>query len=451
MMRSLYSGVSGLKVHQTKMDVIGNNIANVNTVGFKSSTVTFKDVFYQTTQSASGPNETTGTGGQNAKQIGLGVSLGSISKNITSEGGSQRTDNPFDMKLSGDGFFIVNKAGVNYFTRAGAFTTDAAGNLVNGDGYNVMGWQADKDGNVIKDTVSKLTIKTADKLQTAAAKTEKTSFTGNINASDSSFVATKDATGNITGYTGGITMSAQIYDSVGQQYLLTFNVLKTKTANEYTVTPTSLKSADGTDYSKALGIEKDADGKVTKEAAALTTLKFDADTGAVKEPTAPEKLTIKWKDTASSDLTEQDISFDFSGLTSVATETSTHSSSDGKAVGKMTGVGVQTDGRIIAAYSNGDNVCIGQIAVATFDNPAGLEAVGNTMYQTTMNSGTFDGIGEDVSAGGGSITTGVLEMSNVDLSTEFTEMITTQRGFQANSRIITVSDTMIEELTNLKR
>ena len=435
MMRSLYSGVSGLKVHQTKMDVIGNNIAKVNPVGFKSSTVTFKDVFYQTTQSASGPNETTGTGGQNAKQIGLGVSLGSISKNITSEGGSQRTDNPFDMKLSGDGFFIVNKAGVNYFTRAGAFTTDAAGNLVNGDGYNVMGWQADKDGNVIKDTVSKLTIKTADKLQTKAAKTENTSFTGNINASDSSFVS--DGTG---GYTGGITMSAQIYDSVGQQYLLTFNVLKTKTAKEYTVTPTSLKSADGTDRTTAIDTTK-----------AYTTLTFDADTGALKASTATAPLNIDWNGSGITGRTEQKISIDFSGLTSVATETSTHSSSDGKADGKMTGVGVQTDGRIIAAYSNGDNVCIGQIAVATFDNPAGLEAVGNTMYQTTMNSGTFDGIGEDVSAGGGSITTGVLEMSNVDLSTEFTEMITTQRGFQANSRIITVSDTMIEELTNLKR
>ena len=433
MMRSLYSGVSGLKVHQTKMDVIGNNIANVNTVGFKSSTVTFKDVFYQTTQSASGPNETTGTGGQNAKQIGLGVSLGSISKNITSEGGSQRTDNPFDMKLSGDGFFIVNKAGVNYFTRAGAFTTDAAGNLVNGDGYNVMGWQADKDGNVIKDTVSKLTIKTADKLQTAAAKTKKTSFTGNINASDSSFVS--DGKG---GYTGGITMSAQIYDSVGQQYLLTFNVAKTTTANQYTITPTTLKSTDGTDYSAALPTTQ-------------TTLTFDANKGTVTAPADPVDLDINWQGANIAGRDKQTISFDFSGLTSVATETSTHSSSDGKAVGKMTGVGVQTDGRIIAAYSNGDNVCIGQIAVATFDNPAGLEAVGNTMYQTTMNSGTFDGIGEDVSAGGGSITTGVLEMSNVDLSTEFTEMITTQRGFQANSRIITVSDTMIEELTNLKR
>lgn len=435
MMRSLYSGVSGLKVHQTKMDVIGNNIANVNTVGFKSSTVTFKDVFYQTTQSASGPNETTGTGGQNAKQIGLGVSLGSISKNITSEGGSQRTDNPFDMKLSGDGFFIVNKAGVNYFTRAGAFTTDAAGNLVNGDGYNVMGWQADKDGNVIKDTVSKLTIKTADKLQTAAAKTEKTSFTGNINASDSSFVADNNAA---NGYTGGITMSAQIYDSVGQQYLLTFNVAKTTTANQYTITPTTLKSTDGTDYSAALPTTQ-------------TTLTFDANKGTVTAPADPVDLDINWQGANIAGRDKQTISFDFSGLTSVATETSTHSSSNGKAVGKMTGVGVQTDGRIIAAYSNGDNVCIGQIAVATFDNPAGLEAVGNTMYQTTMNSGTFDGIGEDVSAGGGSITTGVLEMSNVDLSTEFTEMITTQRGFQANSRIITVSDTMIEELTNLKR
>ena len=342
------------------------------------------------------------------------------------------------MKLSGDGFFIVNKAGVNYFTRAGAFTTDAAGNLVNGDGYNVMGWQADKDGNVIKDTVSKLTIKTADKLQTAAAKTKKTSFTGNINASDSSFVATKDATGNITGYTGGITMSAQIYDSVGQQYLLTFNVAKTTTANQYTITPTTLKSTDGTDYSAALPTTQ-------------TTLTFDANKGTVTAPADPVDLDINWQGANIAGRDKQTISFDFSGLTSVATETSTHSSSDGKAVGKMTGVGVQTDGRIIAAYSNGDNVCIGQIAVATFDNPAGLEAVGNTMYQTTMNSGTFDGIGEDVSAGGGSITTGVLEMSNVDLSTEFTEMITTQRGFQANSRIITVSDTMIEELTNLKR
>lgn len=449
MMRSLYSGVSGLKVHQTKMDVIGNNIANVNTVGFKSSSVTFKDVFYQTTQTASGPNETTGTGGQNAKQIGLGVSLGAITKNISSEGGSQRTDNPFDMKLGGDGFFIVNKAGVNYFTRAGAFTTDAAGNLVNADGYNVMGWQADADGNVIKDTVSKLQIKTSDKLQTPPAKSTTTKFTGNINASDSSFVATTDATGAITGYTGGITMSTQIYDSLGQEYLLTFNVQKTTTANKYEVTPTGLKSADGTDCSKALGITKDADGNVTTPATKITDFEFNPNTGRLTAPADTVDLNIDWSQVDGKDA--QTLTIDFSALTSVATETSTKSISDGKAVGLMTGVGVQTDGRIIAAYSNGDNVCIGQIAVATFDNPAGLESVGDTLYQTTMNSGMFDGIGEDVSAAGGSITTGVLEMSNVDLSTEFTEMITTQRGFQANSRIITVSDTMIEELTNLKR
>ena len=158
MMRSLFSGVSGLKVHQTKMDVIGNNIANVNTVGFKSSNVTFTDIFYQTTQSASGPNAETGAGGQNAKQIGLGSTLGVISQNITGQGGVQRTDNPFDMMINGDGFFVVNKGGQNYFTKAGNFTTDEAGTLVNGAGNTVMGWQADDDGTIIKDRVSALRI-----------------------------------------------------------------------------------------------------------------------------------------------------------------------------------------------------------------------------------------------------------------------------------------------------
>ena len=164
MMRSLFSGVSGLKVHQTKMDVIGNNIANVNTVGFKSSNVTFTDIFYQTTQSASGPNAETGAGGQNAKQIGLGSTLGVISQNITGQGGAQRTDNPFDMMINGDGFFVVNKGGQNYFTKAGNFTTDEAGTLVNGAGNTVMGWQADDDGTIIKDRVSALRIIAPDNL-----------------------------------------------------------------------------------------------------------------------------------------------------------------------------------------------------------------------------------------------------------------------------------------------
>lgn len=142
MMRSLYSGVAGLKTHQTKMDVIGNNIANVNTVGFKSSQVLFKDVLYQTTQSATGATQN--SGGKNAKQIGLGTSVATISVSHKS-GSAQSTNNPYDLMINGSSFFIVNRAGINYFTKVGAFNTDDAGNLVTGDGDLVMGWQVDPD------------------------------------------------------------------------------------------------------------------------------------------------------------------------------------------------------------------------------------------------------------------------------------------------------------------
>ncbi|MBQ1193015.1 MAG: flagellar hook-basal body complex protein [Lachnospiraceae bacterium] len=145
MMRSLYSGVAGLKVHQTRMDVIGNNIANVNTVGFKSQRVNFSELFYQTTQIASGPNAENGTGGQNAMQIGLGTSVAQISVNITGEGGSQSTGNGLDLKINGDTFFIINDGGAQYYTKAGNFTTDGFGNLVTGSGGYVMGYTAERD------------------------------------------------------------------------------------------------------------------------------------------------------------------------------------------------------------------------------------------------------------------------------------------------------------------
>ena len=154
MRRSLYSAVSGLKAHQTRMDVIGNNIANVNTVAYKSQSMTFSEVFYQTTQTATGPNAESGKGGTNAMQIGLGSSVGSISTAISTEGASERTDNPYDLAISGDSFFIVNSAGNTYFTRAGNFKVDESGALVTSGGANVMGWQVDDDGNVVKDKVS---------------------------------------------------------------------------------------------------------------------------------------------------------------------------------------------------------------------------------------------------------------------------------------------------------
>ncbi len=182
MMRSMYSAVSGLKAHQTRMDVIGNNIANVNTVAYKSQSMTFSEVFYQTTQIASGPNAETGKGGTNAMQIGLGSSVGSISTAISSEGGFERTDNAFDLKIGGSSFFIVNSAGNTFFTRAGNFKVDESGALVTTGGANVMGWQVDESGNAKRDLVSKLYVSSPDVAYTSPERTSSVTVTVNLNA-----------------------------------------------------------------------------------------------------------------------------------------------------------------------------------------------------------------------------------------------------------------------------
>lgn len=473
MMRSLYSGVSGLRVHQTKMDVIGNNIANVNTVAYKSSNVTFSEVFYQTTQAASGANEASQKGGTNAKQIGLGSNVGAISSTITSEGANQRTDNAFDLKINGEAFFVVQSNGKQLFTRAGNFKLDDAGYLVTPTGALVMGWQIDPDsGEVKKDTVSALQPKSSDFMYTMPEATTAYTVTGNINKNDSNFV-NGDA----------VPMSVHFYDSLGNEYTANINVNQSATnVNEFNLTL-------GDIY---------CNNKKTNLVAANTdlgTIAFDANTGkptggtadpvtgdmiyqfeigglsAVADVTAyntaqtandPNFKPLTQEDwdkmfIASTAMTFPAITVDYSGMTSLADETNPGGDfgikgiGGGKPVGKMTGISVAPDGTINGSYSNGDTKILGQIAVATFVNPAGLSKEGDNYYAATLNSGLFDGIGVTINAAGGSINAGVLEMSNVDLSLEFTEMITTQRGFQANSRIITVSDTLIEELVNLKR
>ena len=429
MMRSLYSGVSGLKAHQTKMDVIGNNIANVNTVGFKSSRVTFSELFYQTTQVASGPNADTNTGGQNAKQIGLGTNMGSISVDVTTEGGTQSTGNPFDLKISGDSFFIVSSGGANYFTKAGNFTTDASGNLVTQSGGLVMGYIAETPGAMLQtDQIRPLSIYGAQYTNTPPEVTTAATYSGNINSEDSNFAEGLP-----------ITTFIPVYDNLGYKYEVQVQVTKVS-ATEYTAEATGVYS--GNQLVEDLTAEMSG------------TLTFDGATGLIADGSESSfELTISGKDSFTEPVT-----VDFSSLTCYGNESTIdcvrgdkNGEGAGKAVGTMISVGVQTDGKIVAAYSNGDNEVIGQIAVANFANPAGLEKVGDNLFAATLNSGEFNGIGEDVTAGGGSISSGTLEMSNVDLSTEFTDMIVTQRGFQANSRIITTSDTMIEELLSLKR
>ena len=452
MMRSLYSGVSGLRVHQTKMDVIGNNIANVNTVGYKSSRVTFTEVFQQTTQSATGANAETGRGGTNAMQIGLGTSVGAISSDPTVEGSAQRTDNPYDLKISGDNFFIVNDGSMNYFTKVGAFTTDAAGYLVTQSGFHVMGWQVDPATQDIKrDLVSPLAIETPENLYVEPAATTDNYFTGNIDKTNS----------EVTGE--GLTTSMTIYDKQGYAYTVKYNIVQSEDDDSsYNLTLTDILDTNNKSILTANGGNFDA----TINGGDTVELKFNADTGAF------EYVGSEGNKTFSLDITGlnnnfynegadgESIQVDMSTTTMYAasgkcTVTSVRGDLDGlgagKAAGTLSGVSIGEDGKITATYDNGDTKLLGQISVASFANASGLEKVGDSLYQTTANSGTFDGIGKDPTSGGGSISQGVLEMSNVDLSSEFTEMITTQRGFQANSRIITTSDTLLEELVNLKR
>lgn len=550
MMRSMYSGVSGLKTHQTKMDVIGNNIANVNTVGFKSSSVTFSEIMYQNLSGASGPNALTGTGGVNAKQIGLGVTTGSTSVNITGAGASQTTGRAFDIKLndtnSATSFFIVSNGSGTQFTRAGSFYVDGAGNLcMTSTGYNVMGWQVDPTtGDIRKDTVSALRVMSEKNMTSAPEATVNGRCEG---------VLDKNST-DVTSEAGQ-AMNLSFYDALGYSYVAKFAIKETnRDTGEYTVELTDIldstnksildqtkyDSVTGTydpDYlgdifgavksqtktytpragwttvdatnnifeynatyyrydaaagnlvevtdngggnyvqvpggttktlAEAFGVSPYAtgitmtNGVVTANVSGANyTLKFNPDDGVFDYIGAngQDNVFLNLKDTLGGNFENIDIDFtgtkwfDNGGSSTIGMDKGDvdGKTGTGKKLGDMIGVFVDTNGKIYGSYDNGNTILLGQIAVAQFANAMGLEKVGDNCYTTTLNSGEFDGIGVDITAGGGTMSTGMLEMSNVDLSSEFTEMITTQRGFQANSRIITVSDTLLEELINLKR
>jgi len=810
MMRSMYSAVSGLKTHQTKMDVIGNNIANVNTVAFKSSSVTFQDILYQTTSGASGANALTGVGGVNAKQIGLGVSMASTSVSIETAGASETTGNPFDIKLTDKNttnFFIVNDGSQNLFTRAGSFYVDGVGNLcMTSTGYTVMGWQVDETTNEIrKDTVSALRIMQEKNLTSAPEATTNAVMAGvldendadvqsdngkimNLNFYDSlgyqytarfsikaagedgkykvslssilndnnedmianytaediaklfgSYEEEETTYANLTSVNGEFTVNAdgtitdgintytlnaagdafeysdgttttsytvadvfgtEAADKIADGYTFAFadgsykltkaetttpvsvvdpatrildpatgyitvggveyklndagtafeavdgsgatlsisdifgadavpsgatlafdtsagNYTVTVPASEETVSPTedngvpkftvnadgtitdgtntytlnadgtafeytdgttttsyslvdvfgddaailstddsySLKLADGqysivqksiivepevdTVYSDASlnenfefqddgtikdtrtgtvyeyvsgtefriqgsgetvtadvifnmtenmqqnlgigigqdGLNKDSDYEFSRDETTgefMVTrkvpsyiLEFNTATGVFESiDNDPKSVSLKLGDAIgdgnfNKNGNFENISIDFTqclnynngGKSTIGMDSGDVDGSTGKGrkLGNMIGVSIDTNGKIYGSYDNGNTELLGQIAVAQFSNASGLEKVGDSCYQTTLNSGEFDGIGVEVAADGSSMTTGELEMSNVDLSTEFTQMITTQRGFQANSRVITTSDTLLEELVNLKR
>ena len=680
MMRSLYSAVSGLKTHQTRMDVIGNNIANVNTEAFKSSRVTFSEIMYQTVSQASGGNAATGVGGINAKQIGLGVSTGATSISITTAGAAETTGNPFDLKLTDSqttNFFIVSDGTNTMFTRSGSYYVDGNGFLcMTSTGYTLMGWQVDPTtGEIKKDTVSPLQVMSAYNQTSSPEATTLAQVSGILDKNDPNLKSSED----------GYVMTLNFYDDLGYSYTARFSVKPINTGNEaadagkYTVSLTDILDSNGhsyidiynsnvTDESEIITTDDlfstetmrqfvdetgnkvfrlaDADGNtvggndtvylqevlaagthyvdpltniiyaseqvtngqatdangalvnvdvlaageyyyvtstgadgsvvktiieagadesflpvyadegknrlteftapaydendpasfanlkfifnengkqlivdgsevdfdsfnpdngtakmlmggdvtllepgeyssytisVTNEATGLPEQKeylsevyveqfemiFDTNEGNFVSIDGVDAVTLKMSKILSNFTNEatgrtsnfEDISIDFSsclnlnngGTSTMGALKGIDGDGSGKKLGALTGLSVDASGRVYGSYDNGNTTLLCQVAVAQFSNASGLEKIGDSCYQTTLNSGDFDGIGVEVSADGSSISTGELEMSNVDLSAQFTDMIITQRGFQANSRVITTSDTLLEELINLKR
>ncbi len=459
MMRSMFSGVSGIRVHQTKMDVIANNISNVNTVGYKASRVTFSEVFSQTLSGASSANPLTGRGGVNPMQIGLGAGVASIDKIMTT-GSAQRTDRTLDLMIQGEGFFIVGDGSGTYFTRAGALDIDENGNIVNVGGLKLMGWDAIEDTEkpgqfkVDKSMVKPLII-TPQKEYISPKATSVIGFKGNLNARTDK---TKDC-------------MMTFYDSVGTKYVMDITFTHNPDA-------TDLKGKDAVSaweitIPPVIYPEGDRDNPI-KLNADFTGLRIEFDSkGKIVFPVANDKGEFDGIDLTfvnpidglvpgatigllnPTDNTKNDgiIKLRFDGITQLngTAASAKAEDKDGCAPGKLQGMVVSTDGKITGRYSNGQMKLLGQVPVARFSNPGGLEKIGDNLFAQTANSGDFDGIGEEIAVGGGKILGGVLEMANVDLSSEFTEMITTQRGFQANSRIITTSDEMLQELVNLKR
>ena len=546
----------------------GNNIANVNTTAYKSSSMTFSELMSQTTQKASGANATTGVGGTNAKQIGLGVKAGAINTAITTQGSAQSTGNPFDIMITGDNFFVVNNGSENFFTRDGSFYVDGAGNLaMTSTGYNVMGWGVDETtGNIKQDTVTALRIMSAANMTYPPEATTKANISGILDENDKDVTSANGKTVNLNffdargySYTAKFTFKQsggdktneysmelnKILDSTGKEidisklkfgnrsqqkmetkvtlntdaYKWDGKVLKTKDGTTDVADLADIFKADGSlitpaddaaaqkqqkaldAIAKAYGYEGSTDeflnlyitstadkdkqltiqdllgnmmaGKTTDvlpaDGSAITmegryfegtTVVFNKDTGKLESVGgSTTNLNVNAAFSALggnfSDVTidlSECTNYDNKGTSTIgATSGDLDGLGTGRRLGDMIGVSIQKDGMIYASYDNGMTKLLGQIATAAFANASGLEKEGDNLYSATLNSGEFDGIGVDITAGGGYMSTGQLEMSNVDLSSEFTEMITTQRGFQANSRIITVSDTLLEELTNLKR
>ena len=506
MLRSMFAGVSGMRNHQIRLDAIGNNIANVNTVGYKSSRVTFQDTLSQTIRAATAPQR--GRGGVNAFQIGLGMSIASVDV-LHTQGNLQMTGKTTDLAIEGDGFFILGEGNEKFYTRAGMFTLDRDGRLVYpSNGLVLQGWMADEEGRIdTNQPLTGITLPIGATLAPAATRNlpvtanldasingsltyEPSPFTVSDGTNEAQVTVTLIPTGhfnewqytlNVTGGTivngptsGTITIDEYGNISGGANFGVrlpsgsTINVtFPTGSDNAFRVGGVAVSTGNFTPAPTITSTVEvyDSQGNVhllttvfrktgdnTWEWETFTKAGTSVGNGTLNfneqgQLTAATGGPIAFTPAGAAPIS---IRPDFSKITQYVGESSIDIDQDGYPMGYLDGFTIDKSGRVVGVFSNGLTKNIAQVAVATFSNPSGLERVGETMFRVSSNSGTARinpaGVG-----GSGSITPGALEMSNVDLSQEFTDMIVTQRGFQANSRIITTSDEMLQELVMLKR
>lgn len=417
MMRSMYSGVAGMRAHQVWMDVIGNNIANVNTVGFKSGQVSFQDALCQTVRGAAALIEG-GLGGVNPLQIGLGVKMGTVTNNFA-QGSLMMTGRMLDLSMQGEGFFILSSGVTQYYSRAGSLGFDADGYMVNpANGLRVQGWLADANGNIDTEAqVEDVHVNMNATMQPKA--TERFEFRGNINAT--------------LAVGGTAAASMDVRDSLGNNHTVEITFTKTgENAWSWAATQPAGAIGNGT-------LTFNTEGLLDGFTPAPPMVGFDPGGGAAVlnieldlgwspgDPPSPNALTQYAKATSAAGIYQ-----------------------DGYPSGELQGVTISEDGIISGFFSNGKNRPLAQIAVASFNNPGGLLKEGGNTYVGTINSG-LPNIGTFGTGNRGTVTVGALEMSNVDLAQEFSNLISAQRGFQANTRIIATVDQVMTDVVALKR